>query len=367
MPSLGILEIAIGLVFIYLLLSLICSAAREGLEALLKWRAIDLERGILEMFGGVTTGAGLCKLLYEHPLINGLFRGEYQYKKGRLWSDLPSYIPATNFAQALIAVLMEAPAAGAALGTAPAQQSAGAHPGAAAQEAALARQAALAQQAAGAQPGAAAEQLTAVAASIHAVQLRALRAAISAIQDNDPLKNALLRLVDAAGNDMDRARANIEGWFNSTMDRVSGWYKRWSQGLIFVLGLLLVAALNVDTIDIGHGLARDPSLRQTLIAASQEVMKAQPNEAKDEARQRLQNEYDKLQKLGLPIGWDWDDTVRWPGRDPWRWLMKVIGLLITALAISLGAPFWFDVLNKFMIARSSVKPQEKTPRALSGG
>src|SRR5262249_10950054 len=116
MFSFGILEIAIGLVFIYLLLSLICSAAREGLEALLKWRAVDLERGILEMFGGETPGAlKLCKNFYDHPLINSLFRGEYQwYKKGRLWSDLPSYIPAANFAQALISVLMEAPAAGAA-------------------------------------------------------------------------------------------------------------------------------------------------------------------------------------------------------------------------------------------------------------
>jgi hypothetical protein len=333
----------------YLLLSLICSAAREGLEALLKWRAIDLERGILEMLGGPAAGAELCRLLYEHPLIKGLFRGKYEDKRGRFWSDLPSYIPAANFAHALISVLIEAPVAGAA------------------RQGVAAQQAALAQQAAGAQPGAAAAQPAAVAASIHALQLQALRAAVGAIQNNDPLRDALLRLIDAAGNDIDQARANIEGWFNSAMDRVSGWYKRWSQGLIFAMGLVLVAALNVDTLDVGHGLARDPALRQTLIAAGQEVIKAQANEAKDAPQQRLLEQYGKLEKLGLPIGWDWNDPVRWPGRDPWRWAVKVIGLLMTVLAISLGAPFWFDVLNKFMVVRSTVKPQEKSPKEASKG
>jgi hypothetical protein len=37
--------------------------------------------------------------------------------------------------------------------------------------------------------------------------------------------------------------------------------------------------------------------------------------------------------------------------------MKLLGLLLTALAIALGAPFWFDLLNKFIVLRSSVKPK----------
>jgi hypothetical protein len=41
------------------------------------------------------------------------------------------------------------------------------------------------------------------------------------------------------------------------------------------------------------------------------------------------------------------------------------GWLLTALAISLGAPFWFDLLNKIMVIRSTVKPHEKSPEEAS--
>src|SRR5580692_7422161 len=99
------LEVAIGLVFIYLLLSLVCSAAKEGLEAFMKKRAIDLERGIRELLDD-PEGTRLVKKLYEHPLIDGLFRGNFDSEKGgRFWSRLPSYIPAPNFAVALIDVV----------------------------------------------------------------------------------------------------------------------------------------------------------------------------------------------------------------------------------------------------------------------
>jgi hypothetical protein len=45
----------------------------------------------------------------------------------------------------------------------------------------------------------------------------------------------------------------------------------------------------------------------------------------------------------------------------------VLGWLVTALALSLGAPFWFDMLNKFMVVRSTIKPKEKSPDEPSKG
>ena len=45
------------------------------------------------------------------------------------------------------------------------------------------------------------------------------------------------------------------------------------------------------------------------------------------------------------------------------WFAVVCGWLVTAFAVMLGAPFWFDVLNKFMIIRSTVKPHEKSAEA----
>jgi hypothetical protein len=41
-------------------------------------------------------------------------------------------------------------------------------------------------------------------------------------------------------------------------------------------------------------------------------------------------------------------------------LFRLLGWLFTALALSLGAPFWFDLLNKFMVVRSTIKPREKS-------
>ena len=82
-----------------------------------------------------------------------------------------------------------------------------------------------------------------------------------------------------------------------------------------------------------------------------------------------------MTSLALPIGWDdksdpkrhftgwsWSgDRGGWWDQVKWHWL----GWILTALAISLGAPFWFDLLNKFIVIRSAVKPHEKSPEESS--
>jgi hypothetical protein len=313
-----VLEIVVGLTFIYLLLSLLCSAAKEGLEALMKKRAIDLERGIKELLAD-PKGDGMAKRLYEHPIIDGLFKGDFEGQKGgRFWTNLPSYIPARQFALALIDVIhrmapepKDSPSQGPA---------------------------------------------------IHS--LSRLRDGINMLPDDEQVKGGLLALVAAADDDLNKARGNIEAWFNDSMDRVAGWYKRWSQAVILVLGLLLVVLLNADTIAISNALVGDPSERQALITIAQESVKKQSGEAAGDLAQKLEKDRQDLRKLGLPIGWDRKDPRVWPV-DPSGWAMKVLGLLLTVLAISLGAPFWFDVLNKFMVVRSTVKPQEKSPKEKS--
>src|SRR5882762_8767105 len=90
----SIIDIAIGLIFVYLLLSLICSAANEVIERFSKKRAKDLEKGLSEMLRDPT----LVEDLYKHPLIYSLF--PKPYKPGA--ANLPSYIPARNFALALM-------------------------------------------------------------------------------------------------------------------------------------------------------------------------------------------------------------------------------------------------------------------------
>jgi len=84
----------------------------------------------------------------------------------------------------------------------------------------------------------------------------------------------------------------------------------------------------------------------------------------------------QIESLGLPIGWSSVDDLhrKWPGsnvRGDAGWLDQfwwhLPGWLLTILAVSLGAPFWFDLLNKFIVIRSAVKPHEKSLEEESKG
>ena len=83
---------------------------------------------------------------------------------------------------------------------------------------------------------------------------------------------------------------------------------------------------------------------------------------------RVQLDLEQLRTLGLPIGWSTAlDDPRSIHVAPWWWLVRVVGWFLTACAISLGAPLWFDLLNKISVVRSTVKPQEKSPEEPSKG
>ena len=365
------LDVAIGVVFVFLLISLICSAINELIEAKLKLRAVDLEQGVRQLLNE-TTDTTLTQKLYDHPLIFSLFKGNYtpatemrksddpakvRYSRG---SNLPSYIPAKNFSVALMDILLPATAGGA---------------GAPAVGAALpAGGAAAAEVAAAARAGGAAPPAPAPADG-----LATFRTAVGQIQNNEKLKQALLSIINAAGNDINKTRDGIETWFNSTMDRVSGWYKRRVQTIMFLMGLGLAILLNADTIAIFRNLANERPLRDAIVAAAKDY-KGPSDSSSD--NDKIRQNVGTLQQMGLPMGWGWRSTLnvdtlaatnykavpRFDAKDAgqfWRsvgiWALKAFGWFITAMAVSLGAPFWFDILNKIMVVRSTVKPHEKSP------
>jgi hypothetical protein len=104
----NVLDIAIGLVFVFLLLSLVCSAANEFLELIVKKRAKNLEKGIAELIGDPDKTKAFLKAVYDHGLVNSLYLGKYSPGS----KDLPSYIPAQNFALAILNVKAQWMAAG---------------------------------------------------------------------------------------------------------------------------------------------------------------------------------------------------------------------------------------------------------------
>jgi hypothetical protein len=399
----NLLDVAIGLVFIYLLVSLVCSAANEVIEGWLKNRSTDLERGIRELFGldPNSKAPAMMLALYNNPMISGLFKGKYGDEAKGMWQrcrdfvlqdvlrkgpNLPSYIPARNFALALMDVAtLPAPVTGSpavgipsppAGGTTETSGATGATPPTLPANVSITLTAIPPAPPAPGQPG---NRLTDLRNGVLGNPLLP-----------DQVRAGLLTLIDAAGNDVAKARENIETWFNSAMDRVSGWYKRRTQVIIMILGLGIAAVFNIDTIVVAQRLSTDKSLRESLVAAAGEYAKANastpaaspspiaaPSPAgsasggaatlpsSTKAEDEFTASYDKLEQLGLPIGWDTDESRLLVAHGVWlnkrAWTRKLLGWVITALAVSLGAPFWFDMLNKLIVVRSTVKPHEKSP------
>jgi hypothetical protein len=169
---------------------------------------------------------------------------------------------------------------------------------------------------------------------------------------------SLTILIDASANDMQKVRAGIEKWFDSSMDRISGWYKRRTQITLFVIAMIFAGALNVDTVRIVDRLLTDPSLRNSLVSTAQEYARNGVAQAADSQAwtQQVKANQEKLEHLGIPIGWNQPEDRS----SQWFLLIKFAGILATALAATMGAPFWFDVLNRIVVIRSTIKPQEKS-------
>ncbi len=305
-----ILDAAIGIVFVFLLASLVASAIREGLEAWLKTRASHLEAGLREILKD-PGGTGLVTHFYNHPLVYSLFSGEYvpnpklntgvlSLTKGR---NLPSYIPSRNFAVALMDMAARGP------------------------------------------------QATGSTASAKPVTLDAIRSNLGSLE-NPAVQRALLIALDGADGDLAKAQTNLETWYDSAMDRVSGWYKRSTQLILLALGLVLAATLNISTIRVGETLYHDKTAREMVVASAEKIQKNPPVNYQEASR--------SLGDLSMLVGWPktWDGVKYEVGN---YWAPDLAGWLVTAFAVSIGAPFWFDLLNRLIIVRSTVKPHQKSP------
>jgi len=189
-------------------------------------------------------------------------------------------------------------------------------------------------------------------------------------------------------DDADVFKAKIEEWFNTTMDRVSGWYKRQMQYVLFVLGLAVAIGFNVDIIDIAGKLSTEKEVRDKLVAmatAAEEKYQNNPltqyekntfvkkDASEAETVRQIQQEYSKqidsikallneeVKDSGKVLGTGWDSksknknlhltfTTIFKGTRP-------VGYLIFAFGICLGAPFWFDLLQKIIKLRASGKKE----------
>jgi hypothetical protein len=334
----GIIDAVIGTIFIFIFVSLVATSAIEGIEGILKTRAKDLEKGIRNVLND-PSGSDFTQAIYEHPLISALFVGEYKPPKASANAapqelanksmplgsrrHLPSYIPGLSFAGALVDVVFEKGPQG--QGT--------------------------------------------------ALDVTTLKAAADKIPDAK-LKQAVLTAIESAGGDIEAVKRNLATWFDTAMDRVTGWYKRRTQVILFLMGLFAAIVLNVDAITTFTSLHRNPALSAAIVE--------QAKKGKQLPDFNVKKIQDDLIAVSFPMGWK--DGVPGPqfaacvydpkkGHDCGGYTAAIlfrtaVGWLITALAVMLGAPFWFDMLAKFMSIRATGKPIDdgaKNPKAAGAG
>jgi hypothetical protein len=451
----AIVEVAIGLIFVWIVLSLTIIQIQEWINVRLDRRARDMEEAIHEMLAN----PNLKAQFYDHPVIRGLTAKKrkepsriptwfYRYPILRGFTKeirkLPSYIPSQQFSLVLFEITMTAGTESSLIqqGLLKIRDDLENEQKMSPKQAVITELNLLiefARSAASTEAGTAFTKKTLAALKTRAEEfslkypdlrpvidaaldeaskrkdeiedllknkdaprgddaftnLRRGVAALSVISPevNQTLNALLLNIEEYVGekeSKLAKARQNVEKWFDDSMDRVSGVFKRHSQWMALMIGVVIAMILNVDSVDLTLYLWREPSVRQALAenAATfelpQEELEANPEEA-------LQNFRNQFVGLSLPIGWGFtrvpssafsdDNCQLFPGEGQSFGIpvigsnlcitppnsnnqanlgIKVLGILLTALAARQGAPFWFDVLKRVVNLRGTgANPTEK--------
>ena len=191
------------------------------------------------------------------------------------------------------------------------------------------------------------------------------------------LKASLESLAKTANGDVTQFRDSVEHWYDDHMDRVSGWYKRRTTWITFGVGVVLVLLLNVNAITIGRALYSDSAARtavSTLAAKSAPCPTSTDPKNQDQQNclERLERQVSDAAQAGLPLGWGivpacappkagcspWERYGITPPGDgsPWQVILFLIGFLATIVALAPGAQFWFGLVVKLNSLRSTGPP-----------
>ncbi|MFV2058430.1 MAG: hypothetical protein ACC707_18350 [Thiohalomonadales bacterium] len=301
-----ILEIVIALIFLYTLLSVICSSINEFIATLLNSRASNLYKTLHHLLDNQKNShapaneINIISQLLAHPLVENLKRphGHFFNEKA------PSYIPANIFTTALLDTIV-----------------------------------------------------TDKDASTRTFD--DIKITVGKLPDSR-LRASLLLLINQASGNIESLEKNIEEWFDSVMERASGWYKRKTYTVIFYVSLLITVLINADSLMISESLWKNTGLRTSLVTQAEQLTAS----GQLDNKAVLQLIREQQAQRALPIGWRCEgDIPNCKPTEPADIFTKIVGLFLTVMAVSLGAPFWFDVLNRIVSLRSTGRrPQSSTPK-----
>ncbi|MBL4704396.1 MAG: hypothetical protein JKY54_07735 [Flavobacteriales bacterium] len=337
MTGMQTLEVIICLVVIFAVYSVLTTTIVGILISLTRFRALSLTHGISRLLE--CESEGMTKLFYDHPMIKSISRPRI-LRKTKLRK--PSYIKANMFARVVL-------------------------------------------------------QIIAKEGGDDSQNENDIKAALLKL---DPKSSGVLHsLFIEANEDVDAFKLLVEQWYNDSMDRVSGWFKHNAQLVSFLVGLTVAIVMNLNTIAMTKSLATDPAIRAQFIenvtgllanqnglleqtgpsvvqtaapivvadtsnvvsdssasiAGAPAVVTSTSNVQEQENLKQLSNLTQKYKAIMR----DSDMVQSALNLPPPTYGFKDwLGYLITAIALSLGAPFWFSVLTKLMQFRGSISPKE---------
>lgn len=186
------------------------------------------------------------------------------------------------------------------------------------------------------------------------------------VKDNlDILVNRSQMKIQNVENGLNQLKQEIETWFDRSMERASGVYKRNAKGVAILLGCFIAVGANADTIYIVNRLSKDSVLRSTITQYGNVVVTENPDKNTNDFGPVKAKVEEALQQVALPIGWGSDNIKNqeeYASKDiPFvAGLRRTFGWAITGLAVSMGAKFWFDLLGKIIDVRNAGKKPDKS-------
>jgi hypothetical protein len=319
-----VLGVAIGIATVCLLLSVIASHLQEVWAGYTARRAAQLEQGIAKMLGN----PALTQAFFSHPLIENIsFTPPRPFSRASSAPPArPTYVSSTVFSRVLYTALRE----------------------------------------------------------VHQLPAQSLPDLINSLPDSS-LKKRLKALILGIEGDGAACNLAIEQWYDGTMDRVNGLYKQKTQFFLLVTGLIMAIVCNANMFTVTERLWLSDDIRSAVTAAAQMYScKDDPNCKQPDYNTAITTLEGRMKDY-LPVGYNvsalrtyWSDAWGLIRHPDWSarhsdlialfasWLFNCAGWLLMGIAVSLGAPFWFDVVNKLINIRMvGIKPPRADTEALS--
>jgi hypothetical protein len=376
-PSSGIIDLAIGLTFVFAVTAAFASAVTELIARFIGLRAAYLLSGLRELVGDGGISTDLREAQHEYQAIRNMLRDSTS--SGAALTDAESLFPATP--PSATGALLGGPILGnqgmagqissRKLTLAPSRSIGSLPRMVASQGPALGlwrQRRSLPSYISARSFGEAVIDLLQPDAA-EQVTMANIRRNIDALPAGMPFRTSLQALAGNAPYDVNRFRAAVEHWYDDHMDRVSGWYKRHVAKITLVVGAILVVLLNINALTIGRTLYAESTVSAAISSVAANGGNCPAGQNRQACLEDLQSQLSAAAGAGLPIGWG---TVRdctaplarcnWldqrgifsaHGNSAWQLMLVLIGFLIMIIALVPGAQTWFGLLSKLGSLRSA--------------